>query len=165
MKSNFKMVTQREAMWAGEICTFFSCQIIGKVSFVRALFNQVAALRAERQNSLELFKKQIEICWTPKWLHSFWRISCTTINNQVFYNSIFKKLLVCVWVWDTGSNFYTVTGVRSHFKHRGGFLPAFPNCNYLSLCTSGKQRLQLLFLSVILSGKWQKDRMNEKEKN
>ena len=44
---------------------------------------------------------------------------------------------VWVWIWEIGSKLYTVTGVRSHFKQRGGFLLAFPDCDYLSLITSG----------------------------
>ena len=48
-----------------------------------------------------------------------------------------EELWVWVWIWDIGSKLYSVTGVRSHYKHRGGFLLALPDCDYLSLITSG----------------------------
>ena len=50
---------------------------------------------------------------------------CATINNQVYYNSSFKSLWVWVWIWDIVFKLYTVTGVRSHFKHHGGFFWLF----------------------------------------
>ena len=53
-----------------------------------------------------------------------------TINKKAYYNNSFKRLWVFVSVSDIGSKLYTVTGVRSHFKHRGVFLLPFTDCNY-----------------------------------
>ena len=64
------------------------------------------------------------------------RNSCTTINSQVYYICRFKSLWVWDWIWDVDSKLYSVAGVQNHFKHRGEFLPAFPDCYYLSLSTS-----------------------------
>ena len=45
-------------------------------------------------------------------------------------------------------------GYEAIIKHRGGFLLAFPDCDYLSLITSGQPCLQLLLNIVGHKGKF-----------